>query len=463
MEERGYIAQALFDRLRDDGVEFSVLGDTRGYPENAPAEIEIAVPRGTVAAMPRAMARFSQDFDLQLVELAPRQQGWRFMFSWSDDIGRPRFIGVSVLGDYCRGARCLLRSEELVHAAPDALFAHALLESCERQHLDEACAGWLSRLWSDDPKGALERVTRFWPLSADERLIAQAARHGEWTAVRSNLPRLRRAMRRAVWPSLGAVLGRAALAARRALQPARAAIAFTGRESPLRGRVMVDVARDLSALGFELYEDRPGETRRADFRVVFDAPLGLARELDDVVAVDREHGMPAMVAEIERAILRWLECRVERRFPDAIVGENPRSARLLQFASRANLKLVAAFFNCSLECRIRSPILMPYPFGIVIERGAVIGSRVTVMHQVTIGRKGREETGVPVIEDNVFIGAGAKILGGVRVGRGATIGANAIVTRDVPSHCTVVGANRILGVEPVVGQRQPDHGRVVNM
>jgi serine O-acetyltransferase len=181
------------------------------------------------------------------------------------------------------------------------------------------------------------------------------------------------------------------------------------------------------------------------------------------VAVDREHGMPAMVAEIERAILRWLECRVERRYPDAIVGEITRAARLLQFAARTNLPLVAAFFNCSLECRIRSPILMPYPFGIVIERGAVIGSRVTVMHQVTIGRKGREDTGLPVIEDNVFIGAGAKILGAVRVGRGATIGANAIVTRDVPSHCTVIGANRILGIEMVAGKRQTDHGRVVNM
>jgi serine O-acetyltransferase len=47
----------------------------------------------------------------------------------------------------------------------------------------------------------------------------------------------------------------------------------------------------------------------------------------------------------------------------------------------------------------------------------------------------------------VFIGPGAKILGAVRVGRGATVGANAVVTRDVPSHCTVVGINRILGSE----------------
>jgi serine O-acetyltransferase len=134
-----------------------------------------------------------------------------------------------------------------------------------------------------------------------------------------------------------------------------------------------------------------------------------------------------------------------------VVGDNPRAARLLQFACRHRVPLlrdlIKTVLNCGIECRIRSPILMPHPYGIVIDRNAVLGSRVTVMHQVTIGTKHPHDARSPVIEDNVFIGPGAKILGAVRVGRGATVGANAVVTRDVPSHCTVVGTNRILGSE----------------
>jgi serine O-acetyltransferase len=107
-------------------------------------------------------------------------------------------------------------------------------------------------------------------------------------------------------------------------------------------------------------------------------------------------------------------------------------------------KLVRLLFNSDIYCRFRSAILMPHPYGIVIHSKAQIGSGVTIMQQVTIGSKDPGVNLAPVIEDSVYIGAGAKILGAIRVGRGAVIGANAVVTRDVPSYCTVVGANRIL-------------------
>ncbi|HOF72365.1 MAG TPA: serine acetyltransferase, partial [Verrucomicrobiota bacterium] len=72
-----------------------------------------------------------------------------------------------------------------------------------------------------------------------------------------------------------------------------------------------------------------------------------------------------------------------------------------------------------------------------------LGDDVVIGHQVTLG--GRDLTNAaPHVEDGVYIGAGAKILGGVRIGRGATGGANAVVTRDVPAGATVVGGNRLL-------------------
>ncbi len=75
--------------------------------------------------------------------------------------------------------------------------------------------------------------------------------------------------------------------------------------------------------------------------------------------------------------------------------------------------------------------------GIVVHRHAVLGSDIVIAPNGVIG--GRGQPGAPVIEDNVLIGAGACILGPVTIGRNAKIGANAVVTFDVPPHVTVVG------------------------
>src|SRR5690606_21692790 len=81
---------------------------------------------------------------------------------------------------------------------------------------------------------------------------------------------------------------------------------------------------------------------------------------------------------------------------------------------------------------------------IIIHTDVQVGRRVAIMQQVTLGGKDWGINEAPIIEDDVYIGAGAKVLGAVRVGRGAIVGAKAVVTRDVPPYCTVVGANRIV-------------------
>jgi serine O-acetyltransferase len=465
MDDRGYLAQALFDRLRE-GVELRVLGDTRSYPDSAGEEVDIAVPRASLSGMPRAVARFCHELDLQLVQLLRGDQGgWEFVFAWSDDVGRPRFLRVRIFADYCRGASRLLRVEELLAGAADIDFVYGVLDGVLRGRLADE---WLSSLWHADPRAAMEQIARFWRQPSDIRLIAQAARHGNWTAVRSSAPRLRRSLRRRL--SLRALLARlGGLAARFARDPG-AAVAFVGAQ-PVRGALRQQVMRDLAPAfpsGLATIEHGFHEAHSGvDLGAVVNAPESYSGPFEETIAVDGEQRLPAMAAAVERSILRWLECRVERRYPDVVVGENPRAARLLQLACRARVPLLKSILetllNCRIDCRISAPILMPYPFGIVVEKGVTIGRQVTVMQQATIGRKHPSDPGVPIIEDHVRIGAGARILGAVRVGRGATVGANAVVTRDVPSHCTVVGANRILGQDAGVAEkRRQDAGFVVN-
>lgn len=88
---------------------------------------------------------------------------------------------------------------------------------------------------------------------------------------------------------------------------------------------------------------------------------------------------------------------------------------------------------------------LPHLLGIVLSGKASIGERCTIMHQVTIGVDEFKNDKAPVIGNNVFIGAGAKIIGDITIGNNVIIGAGAIVTKSVPDGKTVVGINRIIG------------------
>ena len=91
---------------------------------------------------------------------------------------------------------------------------------------------------------------------------------------------------------------------------------------------------------------------------------------------------------------------------------------------------------------IGSNLCLPHGIsGIYISGGAVIGDNCTIFHQVTIGSNTLADSlcaGSPHIGNNVYIGAGAKIIGNVNIGDNVRIGANCVVAEDVPNNSTVV-------------------------
>lgn len=88
-------------------------------------------------------------------------------------------------------------------------------------------------------------------------------------------------------------------------------------------------------------------------------------------------------------------------------------------------------------------LIVRHPVGIVVGRGTVIGADVTLLQNVTLGQRhvdGRVGAATyPAVEDGVTIGVGACVLGGVRLGAGATVGANAVVVDDVAPEATALG------------------------
>lgn len=97
--------------------------------------------------------------------------------------------------------------------------------------------------------------------------------------------------------------------------------------------------------------------------------------------------------------------------------------------------------------RIGKRFFVDHGMGVVVGETAVIGDNVTLYHGVTLGGVSpsvdsdaqREQKRHPTLGDNVIVGSGAQVLGPINVGHGVRVGANAVVTKDVPCCITVVG------------------------
>ncbi len=109
-------------------------------------------------------------------------------------------------------------------------------------------------------------------------------------------------------------------------------------------------------------------------------------------------------------------------------------------------KLFRVLLGSDIYCHVPATLKLPHPYGITIHPSSMLGENVVILQNATIGshydvmRWGQ----APVIEDDVWIGPGAVVLGRITVGRGAVVGANAVVTKNVGPGKTVVGINQVL-------------------
>jgi len=131
--------------------------------------------------------------------------------------------------------------------------------------------------------------------------------------------------------------------------------------------------------------------------------------------------------------------------------------RIANFFSVAKLDLLARMisqfsrFLTGIEihpkAKIGENLFIDHGMGVVIGETSEIGNNVTIYHMVTLGGispsiESNEQRNVkrhPTLKDNVVVGSGAQVLGPIEVGKNAKIGANAVVTKEVPENAVMVG------------------------
>lgn len=137
-----------------------------------------------------------------------------------------------------------------------------------------------------------------------------------------------------------------------------------------------------------------------------------------------------------------------------ILRTDGNSAMFLYRLSQFLCKNHMGFFSCfsrSLNRMINScwigrnadfesGFVIMHPYGIVINSGVKGGKNIVIQSGVVIGvRNNGTDDAVPMLGENIFIGSGAKLLGGIKIGNNVMIGANAVILTDIPDNATAVG------------------------
>jgi len=175
--------------------------------------------------------------------------------------------------------------------------------------------------------------------------------------------------------------------------------------------------------------------RQAYSEAIEDEPtLGDAFRADIVATVDRD---PATARLIEPVLYyKGFHAIQTHRLAHWLLGKG-RKDFALYLQSRSS-----AAFQCDINpaARIGRGIFLDHATGLVVGETAVIEDDVSILHGVTLGGTGKEhEDRHPKIRHGVMIGAGAKILGNIEVGKCARIAAGSVVIKPVPSNVTVAG------------------------
>lgn len=126
--------------------------------------------------------------------------------------------------------------------------------------------------------------------------------------------------------------------------------------------------------------------------------------------------------------------------------------RIAWFFKQKKVRFLSAYYIRKLEkkfglyisrdAEIKPGLSLPHPIGVVIGQGVKIGENVVIYQHVTLGGARRGDwkaNNYPTIGDGTVIFSGAVIVGKINIGKNCVIGANAVVTKDIPDNATAVG------------------------
>lgn len=203
---RSQAISRFFQYFDQDGINYVIMGDIRGYPEEVYGDIDIVIDPHSLASAQQSLLRFCNDHSFKIVQVLQHEQSaWYYVLAWFDKMGKLITFNPDICTDYFRFGTLFLRAGEVLTGrvrtrgeknrfvevfapSPAKGFIYYLLKKIDKGDLDKRHGDYLSWQWNRDAEGGMAEIKRFWP-SLEVGMLTKAASTNDWAPIRDQLPR----------------------------------------------------------------------------------------------------------------------------------------------------------------------------------------------------------------------------------------------------------------------------------
>ena len=257
------LAKHLFLFLNSSNIDYVIVGDARGYPDEIQSDIDIVADAQGLRVFSHRLVQYCWLHGVKIVQMFRHEYcSWYFVLSGIDEKGKICFLHPDVCGDYFRFGRLFLTADELLNGrtklspgdncllsfcmpAPAQGFIYYLLKKIDKGQLTAKHGDYLSAEWKKNPDRAEAQLKRFWS-ATEVALLKRAAETNEWTAVSSERLRLQHMLRSGLPFPLKHRCRELLRKIIRIAQPTGMHLVFLGTDGSGKSTVIQQVEKDLA-------------------------------------------------------------------------------------------------------------------------------------------------------------------------------------------------------------------------
>lgn len=281
MLTRSTVISKLFQYLNEDRVNYVVVGDTRGYPEQVHGDTDIVTDACSLLLAQQSMQRLCTDHNIQIVQVLQHEQSAHYyVLAWFGQSGEVFTLNPDICTDYFRSGRLFLKAEEVLCErtrvlmnggerteifipSPARAFIYYLLKKIDKGDLDDRQGEYLSSQWKLDAQGAMSQIKRFWS-GAEILGLTRAAEKNDWKVIRHDLGKYKAGLKHSLRFSIRNCWHESVRKLRRLVQPTGLLVVFLGSDGSGKSTIIEQVQTDLAPLfrRTKTYHLRPHFGRR---------------------------------------------------------------------------------------------------------------------------------------------------------------------------------------------------------